>query len=429
MAERYVDAAIADAGGQRAYFFLTDQYVVFDYAADRVVDGVHPLSAFPPGAPTGFPGGFAARGPGARVDAAISGRAAFSAIDYFFAGASYVRYSRDLGAFDPPWTLPLTAWNLPAGMAPPDAAFDGAKNREGFGFFFTGGRYARYEWVNDRFGADYPRPISALVGLTAPFTNGVDAAVDGAGPFSDASYLFTDESYLRFQWVAAGEPHADGGTRPIAGNWPGLAELLLAAKAKSSALVWAMRAESLLAALAAESLSAADLAIVTIALATHFHIAPNDPRVPVVSRMFGRVLATLRDSPRTFRYRSDAEATADGRPDIAAAYAGPWPPSAASRLNFTRNFIARPPLNRVAVLIHESVHVNDPDSATPNVHVSEWYLTAPSAALFGIAPQVDHPDMAIRYDLMTADDAIHNPSAYAAFARHVTIGDSRELPG
>ena len=235
---------------------------------------------------------------------------------------------------------------------------------------------------------------------------------------------------MRFKWVASGDPRVEGGVRPIQGVWPGLAELLLAGKAKTQALEWLRVARQRLAALPTGTLSGVDSATMVLALATHFHVLPtNTAHINQISNMLGRVEATLRDSGRMFRFRLDAEAVADGVPAIDAAYAAPWPPSAATRINITRNFKRRPELNRVSSLIHEAVHVHDPASFTPATHISEWYVTPLLAPALGLTPVADHPKFATRYDLMSAGDALHNPASYATFARHVFFGfDQRELP-
>ena len=160
------------------------------------------------------------------------------------------------------------------------------------------------------------------------------------------------------------------------------------------------------------------------ALAAHFKTTVADTAsLATIDTMLGKVEATLRDSAHTFRFRNDAEATADGRPEISAAYGSP-----SVGLNFTRNFPTRPELNRVSVMIHEAVHVNDPASGTRDVHISEWYVTAAAAPALGLTPVADQPaDFATRYDLMSTANSLHNPSSYATFARHCFFGhDSRD---
>ncbi len=432
MAERIVDAAVSD-GVNAANFFLADQHVVYDYVQDRVKDGVHPLTSFAPGAASGFPASFAPPEPSTIMEAALRGKGPYSGFIYFFRGPQYMRYRTALPAprFDPNHARELSLWNLPAPFTSVDAAFNGALNREAYCYFFKGNKYVRYTWATDAVDAGYPKPISNMVGMPASFAAGVDAAVDGAGPFADASYLFKGDEYLRFQWVATGEPRVVGGVKPIQGNWPGLAEMLLAGKAKSHALVWLRVTRERLAALQGGTLSGAHLPTMIAALNTHFHILPTDTgRLNTISNMFRLVEKTLRDSARTFRFRTDAESTADGVPNIPAAYTWPLPQGAATRINITRNFKKRKELNRVSSLIHEAVHVNDPGATGRAIHISEWYVSPHLAPALGLTPHfADDPAFATRYDLMTASNAVHNPSSYATFARHIFMGfDQREFP-
>ena len=432
MAERIVDAAVSN-GVNAAHFFLADQHVVYDYVRDRVKDGVHPLTSFAPGAASGFPASFVPQGPDTAIDAALRGKGPFANLLYFFRGPKYMRF-RTLppAQFDPNHARELSLWNLPAPFTSVDAAFNGALNREAHCYFFKGNKYVRYTWATDAVDAGYPKLISNMAaGMPASFAAGIDAAVDGAASFADASYLFKDEEYVRFQWVATGEPRVVGGAKSIQGNWPGLAEMLLAAKAKSQALEWLRVTRERLTALINGTLSAVHIPTMGIALDTHFHVRMTDNvgRIPIISNMFRSIENTLRNSARTFRFRNDAEATADRVPDIPAAYAAPWPPSAATRLNITRNFKTRTELNRVSSLIHEAVHVNDADSATREVHISEWYVSPHLAPVFGMQPIfADIPDFATRYDLMSASNAMHNPASYATFARHIFMDfDFREI--
>ncbi len=60
------------------------------------------------------------------------------------------------------------------------------------------------------------------------------------------------------------------------------------------------------------------------------------------------------------------------------------------------------PLCRAAMVLHEAVHVIDRRSGQPDVHVSEWQEPAFSA--------------------QTAEQSLHNPSAYASFAAQVHEG-------
>jgi hypothetical protein len=236
--------------------------------------------------------------------------------------------------------------------------------------------------------------------------------------------------------VASGEPHVEGASVKIQGNWTGLAEVLLAGKAKSQALEWLGVARSRLSALSSGSLSSTQLAVLTAALATHFHITPVDTaNLLVISSMFASIETTLRASARMFCFRTDDEARADFAPQPlpsdgpAAAYTGPWPPSPATRINFTRNFKRRGERNRVSSVIHEAMHANDATTTSAARHIQEWYVSPALAPALGLKPVSNQPDMATRYDLMPASDAVHNPASYATFARHVFFEhDNRENP-
>jgi hypothetical protein len=57
------------------------------------------------------------------------------------------------------------------------------------------------------------------------------------------------------------------------------------------------------------------------------------------------------------------------------------------------------PMCRAAMVLHESIHVIDPDSGSPEVHISEW----------------DEPG----FSAQTLEASLHNPSAYASFAAQV----------
>jgi hypothetical protein len=60
------------------------------------------------------------------------------------------------------------------------------------------------------------------------------------------------------------------------------------------------------------------------------------------------------------------------------------------------------PRCRAAMVVHESVHVIDALSGLPEIHISEWQ-----------EPQ---------FSAQTAEESIHNPSAYASFAAQVYEG-------
>src|SRR5262245_48297405 len=163
MAERIVDAAFSD-GVSTATFFLTDQCVVFDYVADHVHDDVHPLTAFPVGAASGFSSTFAPPGPSTSLDAAPPGKGPFVDAAYFFRGSDSMRFRTTSApmVFEPPEARSISLWDLPAAFSTVDAAFNGALNRESFCYFFKDSPYVRYIWARSAVDAGYPKQISNM---------------------------------------------------------------------------------------------------------------------------------------------------------------------------------------------------------------------------------------------------------------------------
>jgi hypothetical protein len=68
-------------------------------------------------------------------------------------------------------------------------------------------------------------------------------------------------------------------------------------------------------------------------------------------------------------------------------------------MTFTSAFARFGPCCRAAMLLHESIHVFDPESGLLENHISEW----------------DEP----RFSAQSLDASLHNPSAYVCFATQV----------
>ncbi len=430
MAEIFVEASLNGQDGSGiAYFILWDHYVAFNWNTNRVVDGVHPLQEWgfsPTFVPVSGPG----IAPGPRIDGALKGRKGFAPYGYFFKDAKYARYNLNTPAIDPPGeTDTSSGWGFPSTFGNAvDAAFNGQPpTRDGKAYFFRGSKYLRYTWAGSgSVDSGYPKEIDTMVGMHGlPYANGVDAAVDGDGPYAGVGYLFKEDEYLRFTFnpPGGGEPRVDGASAKIAGNWPGLVELLAAGKAKAQGLAWLFAAQLQLGSYAAFLAGAPypfDRALMEGALSKHFHIAPAASaatKLPTVNSILAsltNMASTLAQSPTLFVFKTDAQAVADGAPGIAAYF---W--AVDGKISFTPQYITRGPMYRAAALLHESVHVFDNQSGTSNTHISEWYVTAPEAATLGLTFVPDMAAFATRYDQMTTADALHNPSSYAAFCQHI----------
>lgn len=156
MTEEFIDAAFAgEPGTNVAFFFLADQYVIYDYAAvpkDRVRDGVYPLSNFPPGNASGFPFSFSPTGSSTKLDTALRGKNPYHGNSYFFLGDKYMQFRWNLvpPAFDPIFKQELSLWNLPNTFSNLDASFNGGLNRDSYCYFFKGNKGSHPTSINLR---------------------------------------------------------------------------------------------------------------------------------------------------------------------------------------------------------------------------------------------------------------------------------------
>jgi hypothetical protein len=60
----------------------------------------------------------------------------------------------------------------------------------------------RYDWNADRADAGYPKKIAGnWKNLPAAFNAGIDAAINGNGPFAGHCYLFKGNMYVKYKWA------------------------------------------------------------------------------------------------------------------------------------------------------------------------------------------------------------------------------------
>jgi hypothetical protein len=195
-----------------AYFFKGGQFVRYDVAADKVMDGVRPLDARQwPNWPATWTSG---------INAAVD---LGNGNVYFFKGSQYLRYNIPEKRVDDGYPQPI------AGKWPgfPDAWSAGVDAAINWGngklYFFKGAQYLRYDIATDQVDDGYPRPLNAETWPHWPkaWNSGVNAAVNwGNGKI----YFFKGNQYLRYD-IAADTVDEDYPS-PIAGNWPGLIEAL-----------------------------------------------------------------------------------------------------------------------------------------------------------------------------------------------------------
>ncbi len=381
-----IDAALEGQGPykDKAYFFAGDYYVRYDMLHDRVDGAPTPTWNWP----LPFPYAEA-------VDATLTGQAPYAQYSYFFKNGNFVGYDWNAGTVGAP--SPLSNWSLPGAFAwGVDAAVNGQGPYYGYSYFFRGDQYVTYRWATNAL-SQGERPISAW-NLPVEFNGGIDAALTGT---SNRSYIFKNDKYVIYSWTTAS---AVTGAKPIAASWPGLVEMVSAARGATEARKWiaaalvALRADLALASVGLPALAGP----ATTALATHFHVssvADRQAYLPIIIANFEAVENVLKDPRLAMRFRNQSEATADHGVDAAGT---PYPAYAFYQhsTNYTTRFPSFGPKCQAAMVLHETVHYVD--------------IKADAAHDF-----YEHLPV---YATLTPDLAAHNPSSYASYAAHVLWG-------
>jgi subtilisin family serine protease len=428
--ESYIDTAMNGTTGSDAFFFLADHFVTYSWVTDKVIDGVHPISEWL------LPLSIATPGPAGGVDAALNGQRSYLGKAYLFKGPAYARVNVTPRTLESSTGSLADNWKFPETFATGiNAAFNGKFSRDGKAYFFKKDRYLRYSWGDasgrgEGVDPTYPRPIGNMLRMPADFASGVEAAVDGDAAFSQYSYLFKKDRYIRFNWNSGGgEPFVDGVAQSIRDKWEGLVELLLAGKAKSQGLEWLKQARDMLKEYAdflGRGAIYPYVAIMNDALSAHFHInlTPSTSSgtiatIQQIASVFDGIETKLAQSSTIFIYKSRTQAAAEGMAGNPAygVFNG--------NISFTPDFVSQGPLGRAAMVLHESVHVFDNQSGLPTTHIPEWYVTDAEADRLGLDKSLTSPNriqFAARYNLMSTPDAQHDPSSYAAFAQHIFYG-------
>ena len=209
--------------------------------------------------------------------------------------------------------------------------------------------------------------------------------------------------------------------RPIHKTWPGLVELLLAGAGRRRWCGSPQRKRD------SPPRPPGRVGAGQWRFSTHFRIDQARPfrRGRHLSRKSRRpiqsVSATLRNSAANFRYRTDVEATTIDHTGPFPAYVS-WP-----SMNFTEHFVAsaahgacRDRLARGGPFYRCACHNRTPTGALAIDIPEACDRRTSRRAAFAASGGSHRP--ATRYDAMPSSDALHNPSAYAAFAQHVAIG-------
>jgi hypothetical protein len=206
--------ASSSSPGSKAFFFKDNQYIRYDWDRDRT----------DPGYPRyirddwqGWPPGFTP------IDAALLGEGPFKNKAYFFRGDQYIRFDLIQGRIEPGYPKPIAGhwggfpYDFTQGI---DTAVSGSGPFKGKIYFFKGDRYIKYDWERDKIDPGYPKPIAGhWNGWPSDFTNGITAALSGGGQFKGKAYFFKGDRYIRYDWK--NDKTDPGYPKPITGHWEG----------------------------------------------------------------------------------------------------------------------------------------------------------------------------------------------------------------
>ena len=139
---------------------------------------------------------------------------------YLFKGDVYLRIDQARNTVDGQVTSIADAWPGFAGAGFADSLTAAVNWGNGKAYFFKGDQYLRYDIAGDTADGGALPIAGNWPGMAeAGFGDGIDAAVNfGNGK----TYFFKGDQYLRYDM--ASDQTDPGYPRPIAGNWPGLAE-------------------------------------------------------------------------------------------------------------------------------------------------------------------------------------------------------------
>nr|WP_299340106.1 murein L,D-transpeptidase catalytic domain family protein [Allomuricauda sp.] len=191
MSYKIIKAALNGQKGYqgKCYLFNGQKYVRYNWARDK------PDKDYPKNLSLWKLKGDFSKG----IDAAINGRCQFEGFGYLFKGDKYVKYDWEQ---DCPVGRPrsLKIWGLKESFSKNiDAACNGKGIYSNFGYLFKGKKYIKYDWKKDAPSDGKLRDIS-LWNFPTEFLSGVDAAMDGDGPFSNYTYFFKNNKYVRYDW-------------------------------------------------------------------------------------------------------------------------------------------------------------------------------------------------------------------------------------
>ena len=148
------------------------------------------------------------------IHATLNGERGFKGFAYFFNHHQYWKYDWKKDGVVEGYPMSIDLWKLPPPFSQGiDAALEGHGKYAGKAYFFKGDEYIRYDWDKDAVDAGYPRKLAAW-NLPPAFASGVDAVLNGKGAYAGKAYFFKRDQYVRYDWAT---DRADKGyPQPIA---------------------------------------------------------------------------------------------------------------------------------------------------------------------------------------------------------------------
>ena len=353
------------------------------------------------------------------LEGTLRGQAAFDGNLYLFRGGQYFRLLEATMAPNSVSIPTATAWTLPASWTALDAVFPGGGVKRGFAYFFRADEYARFDWSKNEVSPGYPKKIALELHTTGPFVRDIDGVIIGQDSFSTKAYLFkripgtvdedgiqvppgtpgsfsvTYPAYCRYDFDARVTDFSVTDPVQVLSAWRGLFPLLDAGPAIDTALGWC---DAALVGLRAGT--------VATALGHHFmNISPNDAQLEAI---VGRMIAIrnrINTLPDRFQWTPDLAVAAQTIPNTLTEIGDQFS-------------LIHGPNGRAAVLIHEAVHFT---------FTGGIIIDVPEFSGATTMDGVTHPVIGGQaYSSLTTDEAIANPSSYAAFAQEVALhGDTR----
>lgn len=384
--------------------------VLYDWATDSIaaVDALRRLGTL------GFPPPF-----DFSIDGALPGRAAFNDFLYLFKDGRYQRLRRNTMTVDSAAKAAASAWDLPPTWTSFDSVLPGHGTKINFAYFFRGSEYIRYDWTTDRRSPNYPKQIGPEWHMSGPFVRDIDGVIIGEAGFTTKAYLFKTipsvvnadgqpvaagtpgsrsvnaPAYSRYDFSAEASEGAETNPASVVTNWGGVFPLLDAAAAADLAANWC--------AAAIRALGAPITPAVQAALQHHFRTpTPNPGQLAAIATRFGQILKRMEQIPDRFRFAPGLGVSAQTVPETFT--------EVGSMFSLTLG-----PNGRAATMIHEAVHFTFLAGGI-SIDIPEWSGETVDGVTFGLDASSGRA-----YASLSIDEAIANPSSYAAFAQEIVF--------